>query len=294
MNDDDAAYARYGRPPPPRANWWLSGHDEAERRLVGLAVADRLPHAWLISGPAGIGKATLAFRFARWLLAKEPAGDGLFCDPGAGGLFLDPAHPVFRRVASGGHADLLTIERAFDDARGRLKSEIPVDEVRRIPAFFAATPAEGSWRIVIVDGADWMNRNAANALLKILEEPPSRCPAAAPRRAAGGAAGDRAVALPAVGAAAVAGDDGRGATRPLLAGPDGRGKGCVAALTDGSIGRALTFASSGGIALHEELHRLLRCPAAARRVGVARLLRPVGSDRRRLRRNPRPSEGFRR
>jgi DNA polymerase-3 subunit delta' len=152
---------------PPRANPWLAGHDEAEAMLRDLALTNRLPHAWLFCGPAGIGKATLAFRFARFLLA---GADGR---PLAG-LALDPSHPTFRRVASGGHADLLTIERMFDEKRNRRRSEIVVDDVRRVSHFLHATPAEGGWRLVIVDGADEMNRNAANALLKILEEPPQR------------------------------------------------------------------------------------------------------------------------
>ena len=266
MSDDAAEYARYGRPPPPRANWCLVGHDTAERLLLGLAGSQRLPHAWLISGPAGIGKATLAYRFARWLLAEGSAGDGPLPDPGAmgeGGLDLgadaavDPAHPVYRRVASGGHAELLTIDRAFDEARGRLKSEIPVDEVRRIPAFFAATPAEGSWRIVIVDGADWMNRNAANALLKSLEEPPSRSllllvadrPGALPATVRSRC---RRLALRPLATATVA-----GLLRRYLPDLAAEETARIAALTDGSIGRAIAFASSGGIALHEELHRLL-------------------------------------
>lgn len=152
---------------PPRANPWLAGHDDAEAMLRQLTLANRLPHAWLFCGPAGIGKATLAFRFARFLLA---AADGR----PASGLALDPSHPTFRRVASGGHADLLTIERMFDEKRNRRRSEIVVDDIRRVSHFLHATPAEGGWRVVVIDGADDMNRSAANALLKILEEPPQR------------------------------------------------------------------------------------------------------------------------
>ncbi len=87
---------------------------------------------------------------------------------------MPAASGVFRRVASGGHADLLSIERAYDPRRRRLRSEIVVDETREIAAFLRLTAAEGGWRVVIVDGADAMNRSAANALLKILEEPPRR------------------------------------------------------------------------------------------------------------------------
>ena len=90
------------------------------------------------------------------------------------GLAVDPHSGVFHRVASGGHADLLTVERAYDPRRRRLRSEIIVEDAREIAGFFRLTAAEEGWRIVIVDGAEEMNRIAANALLKILEEPPRR------------------------------------------------------------------------------------------------------------------------
>jgi DNA polymerase-3 subunit delta' len=122
-------------------------------------------HAWLITGPEGVGKATLGFRFARRLLAGPAAN---------GSLALDPAHPVFRRVAAGTHADLLTVQREWDEKRRRFRGVIVVDDVRRVSDFMALTPAEGGWRIVLVDGAEDMNPHAANALLKILEEPPPR------------------------------------------------------------------------------------------------------------------------
>ena len=158
--------------PAPRANPRLLGHAASEAALVEAVRAGRLHHAWLIAGPAGIGKATLAFRFARWLLAGAPAPHGQAGE--AASLALDPAHPVFRRVAAGSHADLLTIERGFDDKRRRQRREILVDDVRALGGFLRLTPAEGGWRVVVVDGAEGLNRNAANALLKLLEEPPPR------------------------------------------------------------------------------------------------------------------------
>src|SRR4029077_16302490 len=98
----------------------------------------------------------------------------LFGQTDAEGLAIAPDSGAFRRVASGGHGDLLTVERAYALRRRRLRGEIIVDNTREIGAFLRLTPAEGGWRVVIVDGADEMNRNAANSLLKILEEPPRR------------------------------------------------------------------------------------------------------------------------
>ena len=153
--------------PAPRENPDLVGHEDAEETLLSAYHRGRLGHAWLISGQRGIGKATLAFRFARYIFASDgPAPvDGRR-------LAVAPEHPVFRRLASGAHADLITIERTVNDKTGRLRSEISVAEARALPRFFATTAAEGGWRIAIVDRLDEMNRFGANALLKILEEPP--------------------------------------------------------------------------------------------------------------------------
>ena len=155
----------------------LLGREAAESALRRLFESGRLPHALLLSGPRGIGKATLAFRFARFVLANgagEGSPGGLSGGSEESGLAIAPESGTFRRVASGGHADLLTVERAYDPRRRRLRGEIVVEDTREIAAFLRLTPAEGGWRVVIVDGADEMNRNAANALLKILEEPPRR------------------------------------------------------------------------------------------------------------------------
>jgi len=163
--------------PPPRANPDLLGHQAAETELRRLFDSGRMPHALLLSGPRGIGKATLAFRLARFALAQgagEEAGPSLFGEDGGAGLAIPSDSGVFRRIASGGHADLLTVERAYDPRRRRMRGEIVVGDTREISTFLRLTPAEGGWRVVIVDGADEMNRNAANALLKILEEPPQR------------------------------------------------------------------------------------------------------------------------
>ena len=162
----------------PRRNPDLVGHEEAERLLLEAWNSGRLPHAWLIGGTPGIGKATLAFRFARFVLAQDPPGDSLFGNSLLGGaapvtsLHIGPDHPVFRRVASGGHADLLTIERQRDEKKGRLKRDIAVDDVRKIGPFLRRTSAEGGWRVAVIDGADRMNLSGLNAILKILEEPP--------------------------------------------------------------------------------------------------------------------------
>ena len=163
------------RAPLPRANPDLLGLEGAEAGLLRLFRSRRMPHALLMTGPRGIGKATLAYRFARFVLMHaENGGGAASAGDDAHSLAIPAASGVFRRVASGGHADLLAVERAWDPRRRRLRGEIVVEDTREIAAFLRLTAAEGGWRVVIVDGADAMNRSAANALLKILEEPPPR------------------------------------------------------------------------------------------------------------------------
>src|SRR5262249_22777409 len=97
--------------PMPRENSSLSGHETAERELLKAFTSGRLPHGLLTTGPQGVGKATLAYRFARFLLSRSAASEsgGLFAPATPTSLALPPEHPVFRRVASNGHADLLTV-----------------------------------------------------------------------------------------------------------------------------------------------------------------------------------------
>jgi len=147
----------------PRENPQLFGHAAAESAILQGMRRGRLHHAWLITGAEGVGKATLAFRFARALLAGQAAT-----------LEMPEHAPVFRRVAAATHADLLTVEREWDEKKKRMKKSIAAETARGIPPFLHLTPAEGGWRVVIVDGAEDLNAQSANALLKVLEEPPAR------------------------------------------------------------------------------------------------------------------------
>ncbi|MBO6520578.1 MAG: DNA polymerase III subunit delta' [Rhodospirillales bacterium] len=171
----------------PRHTAELIGHADAERTLLNAASGGRLPHAWLFTGPKGIGKATLAFRFARYLFTHLPGGaeggtsaaGGLFADDEIpaqlpDSLYVDPERPVFHRVASGGHGDLMTVERKLND-RGKLSTQIRVEDVRAAIDFAHLTSSEGGYKVIIVDGAELMNRSSENAFLKILEEPPAHC-----------------------------------------------------------------------------------------------------------------------
>ncbi|WP_438274481.1 DNA polymerase III subunit delta' [Nitrobacter sp.] len=153
----------------PRETTALFGHGEAERTLLDAYRGGRIPHAWLIGGAPGIGKATLAYRMARFVLAH---GDPALSDvQSAQTLELDPTHPVVRHVAADTHGGLLTLERTAND-KGVMRTVISVEQTRETIAFFGSTSAVGGWRVCIVDTVDELNPNAANALLKVLEEPP--------------------------------------------------------------------------------------------------------------------------
>jgi DNA polymerase-3 subunit delta' len=158
--------------PPPRETTDLHGHQAAEEAFLSSYRSGRIPHSWLIGGEAGIGKATLAYRMARFVLAHpDPAAPAV---QRATSLALDPAHPTVRRIAGNAHSDLLVLERVLSET-GTLRTVITVDQVRRIISFFGSTAGGGGWRVAIVDSADELKYpEASNALLKMLEEPPAR------------------------------------------------------------------------------------------------------------------------
>ena len=161
--------------PHPRETRRLFGQDAAEQAFLTAYNSNRLHHGWLLTGPRGVGKATLAWRIARFLLATPPRDEGgLFgAPPPPDSLDIDPNHPVVHRMLAGAEPGLAPIARSVNNT-GRLRNEIVVDDIRRLGRFFGLTSADGGRRVVIVDSADEMNVSAANALLKMLEEPPAR------------------------------------------------------------------------------------------------------------------------
>ncbi len=161
--------------PHPRDTRTIYGQDAARAGFLEAFNADRLHHGWLLTGPKGVGKATMAWQIARFLLATPKDDGGMFGDApmAAQSLHIDPEHPVARRIAAGSEPGLFAVRRPYDDKTKKLKSQITVDEVRKLKNFFALSSADGGRRVVIVDSADEMNVSAANALLKLLEEPPA-------------------------------------------------------------------------------------------------------------------------
>jgi DNA polymerase-3 subunit delta' len=159
--------------PHPRETLKLYGQDTAQAAFVQAFTSGRLHHGWLLTGPRGVGKATLAWRIARFLLATPPSTENaLFAPAPPTSLDIPDTHPVARRIAAGADGGLLVIRRGHDD-KGNARKIISVDDMRRLQGFFGLSATDGGRRVVIVDAADDMNPNAANALLKALEEPPA-------------------------------------------------------------------------------------------------------------------------
>ncbi|PWR19997.1 DNA polymerase III subunit delta' [Zavarzinia compransoris] len=253
--------------PHPRATADLIGHGEAEAAILDAIAGGKLHHAWLLTGPRGIGKATLAYRFARYLFAHGLDG-GPVDMFGAGPSSLDIAadDPLFKRIAAGGHPDLVTLEREENPRTKVLRDEIVIDQVRDLAGFFAMTPAEGGFRVAVIDAIDEMNRNAANALLKLLEEPPPRSVLILVAHAPGRLLPTirsrcRRLALRPLGEADVAAILTRLA--PAVPQEDIRG---LCRLADGSPGRALALAAAGGLSHYRAIADLL--VPVARRQGL--------------------------
>lgn len=233
--------------PHPRETATLRGQGAAEARFLDALGTGRPPHGWMITGPRGVGKATLAWHIARHLVAGG-RGDT---------LRMDPAEPVFRRVAALAAPEVFLCRRPWDEKTQRLRTRITVDEARALKSFFQLSATDGGWRVAIVDSADEMNEAAANALLKILEEPP-------PRAALLLVCDQPARLLPTLRSrcrelrcAPLAPDDLAAALRDAGADAGAVAPDTLATLAGGSVGAAFRLIELEGVALHDQIATLL-------------------------------------
>jgi len=243
----------------PREVSHFLGHDNQVNNLHAALTSNRFPHAWIFSGPAGIGKATLAYRLARFML-KHPPGSSPVDNSQQTPFAMDTDDSVFQQVAAQSHPGLKVIKRPYDVRAKRLKTEITVDAVRELRGLFNTTTMGGGWRIAVIDCADEMNLNAANALLKMLEEPPQNSAIILISHQSGAllpTIRSRCRLLPFSGL-----DDENimqimaqhlGADSDLTS--DERAT--IARLANGSINTALQLASGAGLKVHERLISLL-------------------------------------
>lgn len=267
--------------PHPRETPLLIGQSEAEAEFLRAYTSGRLHHGWMLSGARGVGKATLAYRIARFLLATPiQEDDGLFgAPPPPDSLHIDPDHPVARRIAAQSEPGLRTITRTLNK-QGKLSDVIRVDDIRAFSSFFNLSATDGGSRVVIIDAADEMNPQAANALLKMLEEPPARTtlllvthqpsrllPTIRSRcrtlRLGPLSPDDMATALEQAGV-------------PPLQGAEAQS---LAALSGGSVGEAMRLLSLGGLALYADLITLLAGMPQFDRARATRLADSVAGPR---------------
>ncbi len=235
----------------PRATFRLVGQGAALQRAARAIRSGKAPHGWLIAGPPGIGKATLAYRIARYILKYGAHADG------PDDLSVPERDPVSIQIAANSHPGLLVLRRAVNPETGRMTNVVSVDEVRKLSGFFHLTSGAGGWRVAIVDTADDMNDAAANALLKALEEPPARAMLMLLSNRPGRL-------LPTIRSRCQRLDlrpleeaDVQGELRLLLPELDDGQRGELARLAGGSIGAALQLADGEGLALAEDAERLI-------------------------------------
>lgn len=247
--------------PHPRLTVDLYGQEAAEAGFLAALRAGRLHHGWLLTGPRGVGKATLAWRIARRMVAGG-------ADASGEGLGMAPDHPVFRQTAALAAPQVALVRRSWDERAKRFRTAIGVDEIRALKGFFQLSAPDRAWRVAIIDAADELTPQAANALLKTLEEPPARalillvCHAPA-RLLPTIRSRCRELRCAPLGAADLA--------RALAAaGGETDAAGALAALSGGSVGEALRLAAAEGPALYDQVARLLAvAPGMDRRAAIA-------------------------
>ena len=271
IEDDDGA-------PDPRKTSTLIGQNAALANASRAIRSGRPPQGWLITGPEGVGKATFAYRIARYLLAYGAT------DRGPEDLSVAENDPVFMQVAAGGHPGLLLLKRGINPTTGKEMTVLGVDEVRKLAGFFGMTSGAGGWRVAIVDTADDMNDAAANALLKALEEPPSRAMLLLLSNAPGKLLPTirsrcRRLDLKPLGEIELV-----AALKTLQPDLDANDSVALAKLSGGSIGAAITLANDDGLALANDANKLLdqmRAPDIAATLALADKLARIngGTDR---------------
>lgn len=256
--------------PAPHETSRLIGHADAIAQLASSLRGGRTHHAWLLTGPRGIGKATLAYRAAAYLLAGLPETDAP--------LGVPEKHPVAGQVAQGASPGLFVYQRRPHPNTGRMRTEIDVDQVREIEQRVRLRAGDG-WRVGIVDCVDELNKSSANALLKLIEEPPDQMVfflvAHSPGRV-----------LPTIRSRctvlrlnALSETDTRAVVEPLLADVSGKDLELLVRLADGSPGRAVELAAAGGAALYRSVTKLLDAVATPDTTAIHKLGDSLAADR---------------
>jgi DNA polymerase-3 subunit delta' len=261
--------------PHPRETRVLFGHAPAEAIALEAVTSGRLHHGWLITGEEGIGKATFAYRLARFLLAQEEKL------PEAAPSLDAPDERIVRQIASLSHPGLFVVRRAWDASGKKFRQAIAVDEIRALRHFLQRTSVT-PWRVVVVDSADDLNTNSANALLKSLEEPPARTvflilssmPGQLPPTIRSRC---RLLRLEPLGAQDLTRAMAEACIGAERAAPDAEHMGAFAQLGRGSVRRVLQLIEGGALTISEMLTRLLASLPALDRVELHKLVSLTGN-----------------
>lgn len=272
ISDEDFESDRVQGFPHPREADVLLGQDAALALAAAALRGGRPPHAWLLTGPPGIGKATLAYRMARYLLRHGATAEG------AADLSVPRDDAVARQVEARAHPGLLVLKRGLNKA-GKPQTELPVDEIRRLSGFFGMTSGAGGWRVAIVDPADDMNDNAANALLKQLEEPPQNAMLLLLSHRPGRLLPTIRSRCRRLDLRALPDETVENALKRFLPDMDTEERAALARLSGGSIGAALTLADGDGAMLAGEADRLIDQAQAPDMVALHALGEKIGRIR---------------
>ncbi len=150
---------------PPRLTRALVGHAAQQQTFLSAMNGKRMPHAWLLTGPKGVGKASFAYLAARAALSSGVT------------QALSPAQETAEShlIEEASHPDLFILQRRYNEKTGKFRGDIPVDDARALKQSFGLSAGRGGWRVAVIDSIDDMNKNGVNALLKLIEEPPEKC-----------------------------------------------------------------------------------------------------------------------
>jgi DNA polymerase-3 subunit delta' len=251
----------------PRLSPKLHGHGEALAQMLADFNEGTLAHGWLISGARGTGKATLAYHFARAALSGEMPE------------FISPDHPVFRRVAALSHADLLVVEPKYDEKKDEKAREISVEQAREIAQFLSLTAGESAWRVVIIDAVDELNVNGANAILKILEEPPKQSVILLISHNPGRLLPTIRSRCRSLRLKPLANNAFNAVMRQVAPEVDSEELVALAALSNGSPGVALQLHEAGALAIYEDILHLLSALPALDAGSVHRFAEGIGTGK---------------